>query len=172
MWTNILLFLLFGGIFAFAFGGVGVLLITRYRKSREEVAQSSNWPGVTGKIEVSSAGIYSKGREIDHSDSPTYAPQIEYTYVVNGLAYRGSRIGFGDVTGTTHRAAVHAADRFPTGSACTVYYDPADPSKAVLEKKVNNSIGSIVMMLIFILLGLFACGASVWAIVNEVMNAS
>jgi hypothetical protein len=171
MWTNIILFILFGGVFTFAFGGVGVLLLTRYRKSREEVALSSGWPGVSGRIEVSYSGVFSNGRQIDHSESPTYAPHIEYTYSVNGLVYRGSRIGFGDVTGTTHRESVHAADRFPTGSACTVYYDPADPSNAVLEKKVNNSIGSLVMMLIFLLLGLFACGASVWAIINEVMKA-
>ncbi len=40
MVQNILLAILFGGVFSFCFGGVGVFLINRYRAARKEAADS------------------------------------------------------------------------------------------------------------------------------------
>jgi hypothetical protein len=55
---------------------------------------------------------------------------MEYTYEVDGQPYVGSAYGFGDETVET----VDFDAKYPIGTAVTVFYDPHNPSDAVLFK--------------------------------------
>jgi hypothetical protein len=61
---------------------------------------------------------------------------VEYTYQVNGLNYQGKYIRVGDQF-VTFRTAVDPyliPVRYPMGASVTVYYNPANPVEAGLER--------------------------------------
>jgi hypothetical protein len=65
----------------------------------------------------------------------SYRPEIEYSYTVDGVRLRNDAYAPSTVNpgGSDHWAA-EVARRYPEGAACTVYYDPADPSRSVLSR--------------------------------------
>jgi hypothetical protein len=63
-------------------------------------------------------------------------PVVLYSYQVGGRSYQGSLIAPGLEVGRTGAPARLAV--YPTGSQVTVYYNPNDPSDAVLETKVPS----------------------------------
>lgn len=71
-----------------------------------------------------------------------YFPSITYRWEVDGQSYTGSRYRLG----TTHEkyeereGAVAAASKFQNGAPIPVYYDPEDPSEAVLDKSASGGI--------------------------------
>jgi hypothetical protein len=67
-------------------------------------------------------------------DSEDYRPVVEYTYEVDGVAYRGGKIAFGPLIQFNWRGpAARAVARYPVGSVVTVYVDPANPRRASLQ---------------------------------------
>jgi hypothetical protein len=173
MIQNILLAILFGGVFTLCFGGVGVFLISRLRAAKREAAESLNWPSTPGRIIISDISMYQPSREVDSSRSPTYAPVIEYTYIVQGIEYHGKRIGFtgGGVTSGTRGDAARLIKPYPVNASIPVYFNPNNPAEAVLEHKVQSQGGLLVVTIVFLLLGVTACGISIYAILGELSKA-
>lgn len=173
MVQNILLAILFGGIFTFCFGGVGIFLITRYRAARQSVADSAKWPSTPGRITFSGVSAHVPDREVDSSRSATYEAIVEYTYTVQGVEYHGNRLGFtgGGTTSGLRSDAEKTLIPYPVGATAAVFYDPYNPSESVLQRKIQNQTAFLVMIVIFLLLGLTACGISVYAIVGEIIKA-
>lgn len=62
-------------------------------------------------------------------------PVLRYEYTVNGRQYAGTRVNAVGFSG--HRAARLAAARYPEEQDVEVWYDPRDPSRAVLEPGVT-----------------------------------
>lgn len=99
-----------------------------------EVAVSGGWSTVQG--EITSSGVEarvvrdSKGRErTEHSAA------VKYTYQVGGQTYAGDRIGFG-ATQTFSMFAKDLAGQYRAGQKVDVYYDPANPKDAVLQRSI------------------------------------
>lgn len=71
-----------------------------------------------------------------------YFPSITYRWEVDGQSYTGSRYQLG----TTHEKykerdeAVAAAAKYRNGAPIAVYYDPEDPSQAVLDKSASGAV--------------------------------
>ena len=63
----------------------------------------------------------------------TEYPVVQYSYQVGGQAYQGMKIAPGPEVGGTGARKVVA--RYPAGAQVMVFYDPQNPSDAVLEKK-------------------------------------
>ncbi len=62
-------------------------------------------------------------------------PVLRYEYSVNGRRYVATQV---NATGfASNRAARRAAARYPEGQAVAVWYEPRDPSRAVLEPGVT-----------------------------------
>jgi hypothetical protein len=58
-----------------------------------------------------------------------------YRHSPAGNTYQGERISFGERIGDSDSdVAGIGADPYPTGSTVEVFYDPADPANAVLER--------------------------------------
>lgn len=103
--------------------------------------RSSNWPTAEGKITYSSLRSQS-------------FPGLWYEYSVQGARYVAEhhRVG-GNATPFTSVAKA-ASERYPEGRAVKVYYNPNDPSQAVLEPGVWYG------NLVFPLVGLIVLGSA------------
>ncbi|MFM9996229.1 MAG: DUF3592 domain-containing protein [Phycisphaerales bacterium] len=115
-----LLFTAFAVVFEVSFSYSGSA-----SKVREQRA-SASWPGVQGTV-VSARAIERRKR-----GGPTFRPEIEYDYTVNGTVHRSDRYRVMHNWRTTSLAEELVA-RHPPGAAVTVYYDPSDPARAVLS---------------------------------------
>jgi hypothetical protein len=79
-------------------------------------------------------------------DGPTYGIDVEYAYQVAGQPYTSDRVR--DLPMWGRGSAMRFADDHPPGSRVTVFYDPDDPSDAVLEPGVG---GAELFQLLFLL---------------------
>lgn len=126
--------------------------------------EARSWPEVEGRVISTTIRIE---RDIAHGPKATraqreqlrqYYPSVTYGWTVDGKSYTGSRYQLG----TTHEKyreradAKQAAARFPAGSAIPVYYDPGDPSQAVLDRSTSFAV------YVPLTLGLFILGTA-WA---------
>jgi hypothetical protein len=143
--------LLIVGLLILALGIPGACHITR--KYRRKADATTSWPNTKGVI------LSSKVKEPPRSSSgsgrtqATHVPRIRYTYTVNGRKYEGSRHTIGHVKGKT--ASEELVARFPKGKIVTVYYDPKDPSQAVLVRGMGGSNPFRYGMLLVVIMGLF-----------------
>jgi hypothetical protein len=89
---------------------------------------SEHWPRTLGSIVTSRVSVEYDG------DGPIYDADIRYRYVVDGHEYTCDRVRFGGFWSFSwRRAADTFTERFPVGAPVTVAYDPAQPSRGVLE---------------------------------------
>ena len=90
------------------------------------------WPSIQGRI-TSSRLVAVKGK------STSYEPRVGYEYSVAGQAYTGNRIWFGWPLAAGSEAegwaVVHS---YQVGAPVEVFYDPASPADAVLERRVRT----------------------------------
>jgi hypothetical protein len=86
-----------------------------------------DWSSVPGKM-LTSKVVYKSGANRYTS------PAVTYAYEVAGKAYQGETILPGWIKGSGPKVAQRIVARYPKGAQVTVHYDPADPSKACLER--------------------------------------
>ena len=129
-----------------------------YREARAMAA----WPGTPGRIvasEVVTAQF--RGRAL------RYAPavRIAYSYTVDGEVYLSERVGVETLPVEAGDAAGQRLLRdYPLSAAVTVYYDPADPANAVLEREPPT--GGFAAGMGLIVLGLVVAGIR-WLLRNR-----
>jgi hypothetical protein len=112
--------------------GIVVVMVLKYR----EVRRAQLWLTTAGTVVTSTVA----SRILSPSDpgynpgdtNVTNEPRVEYEYTVAGKKYRGRRIDLGEKTSSYELESI--LDRYPLGMAVTVYYDPADPNTAVLDR--------------------------------------
>ena len=111
---------------------------------RRKMAAVSQWPSVMGTVMMSQI----EWRSSSESGSTAY-PVVQYSYQVNGQAYQGYKLAPGPEVGGTGANKVVA--RYPAGAQVMVFYNPQNPSEAVLEKKAPAQ------WLMWLLLVIFDC---------------
>ena len=94
-----------------------------------------SWPQVNGQI-VSSE-LIGQGSELG-----LCGLDFQYSYEVQGQTYFADRIDFGEPVATFKRDIVlrQIQEKYKPDSSVTVYYDPDNPSNAVLERDVQPGI--------------------------------
>lgn len=155
---NALILIIFVGLFVIAFIGIGAALIFYSLRSRKKAEASQAWPSTNGQITESRvAHSTSTDSEGDRSDS--YSPSVRYSYQVMGQTYTGKNIGFGAQTSYNRPAKAEAAlEQYPAGGVVTVYYNPEDPSDAVLARQAGGANLTLVIGIVFLVIGLsLAC---------------
>jgi hypothetical protein len=92
--------------------------------------------------------------------APSYGIDLRYRYEVLGRSYFGDRASFGRLSfGGGEGTAESLVRKYPAGSAVDVHYDPARPTKSVLQvgwtwsAVVRASLGLLVLIGVFILGG-------------------
>jgi hypothetical protein len=116
----------FVGIVAFVM--IGVVTLAVVVKLRE-VRAAASWPAAKGRVRR--AGVQPRQKKQSRS-TLSNVPAIEYEYEVAGRRYTGSRITLGETIAGGDIAPM--LERYWVGAPVTVFYDPSDPSKAVLER--------------------------------------
>lgn len=117
-------FLLVGGsflLFGLLFAGLGLLL-------NGAGLESENWPTVEGTITVSRVRSYE-----DSDQNTMYEADVEYDYIAKDRRLTGNRITAIAVANSSRRVIEDLIAPYPVGSAVTVYYDPDNPERSVLE---------------------------------------
>jgi len=109
-----------GGLSFLALGIAFLWLGLRLRKFAQ---RTLSWPQASGKIVESRADIQGVG------DDFTKKARIVYSYEVNGTPFNGSRLG-----GTGMQTPDMLVKKYPVGATVQVFFDPADPASAVLER--------------------------------------
>ncbi|MER8577749.1 DUF3592 domain-containing protein [Mesorhizobium sp. M1423] len=106
-----------------------------------EVRAVSRWSPTPGKIissrvearEVTSSGSGSDSRG---STEMRNFPAITFEYKVNGKKFRSSHYSVQENLGNF--AVAETLAKFPNGAGVTVFYNPADPAKAVIERTMPD----------------------------------
>jgi hypothetical protein len=99
-------------------------------KQRDAVRTAAlAWQTTTGRVLKSRV-------EVSGGDNASVSPRVVYAYDVNGRAYQSDQIRAGDkiMTISSSGDAYQTIDRYPAGSIVTVYYNPANPQEAALER--------------------------------------
>lgn len=113
-------------VFWFAmFFGVSCFLLWK------DISAYLTYRQTTGTV-LSKRIVTVKGGEND-----TFRPEITYSYEVDGKKYQSARYRATEVGSSAVSFSEKVLARYQVGSQCTVYYDPKDPSKAVLTVAVS-----------------------------------
>lgn len=137
---------LFGLLVGGAFVGL-FIFATLYKYV--EVRLASQWPAAPGRV-VSSKSISRRVGEIGGDEKDVEVRnfvEVIYEYEVRGRKLRGARVGIGEDLGNFQIEETLA--RYPAGVSVMVFYNPAKPTEAVLER--NAPEGIFRFMAIFIL---------------------
>ena len=115
---------------------------------RKKMAAVSQWPSTMGTVMASTI----EWRSSSEGGSTAY-PVVQYSYQVNGQAYQSYKLAPGPEVGGTGAKKVVA--RYPAGAQVMVFYDPQNPSDAVLERKAP---AQWLMWLILVIFDCALCG--------------
>ena len=107
-----------------------------------------SWHNTSGTITASSVEVHHSGR-----GATTSRPRIEYRYRVGEREYTGDRYNFLEISSNGPETG-RVTGQYQPGSPVTVYYDPDDPSRAVLESGIPSMAWGLATFLQpFILIG-------------------
>jgi hypothetical protein len=115
---------------------------------RRKMAAVSQWPSTMGTVNAS----YLERRSSSEGGSTNY-PVVQYSYQMGGQVYQSTKLAPGPEVGGTGAGKVVA--RYPEGAQVMVFYNPQNPSEAVLERKAP---AQWLMWLLLILFDCILCG--------------
>jgi hypothetical protein len=138
----------------------GIVRISNGMQTRWEGKAANAWPTTVGY--VTDAWISERSVTTGRTSRPDYSPRLRYEYVVNGRRYEGDRIRAGQEGFSARWRATAILTRYQIGTEVTVYYDPDDPGRAVLEPGWNwmDSYGRLLIGTCFSAIGLLALGVA------------
>ena len=140
--------LLIVGIIGFVFLILNAVFLGIIFFMRRKMAAVSQWPSTMGTVVISTI----EQRSSSEGGYTNY-PVVQYSYQVGGQAYQGVKLAPGPEVGGTGAGKVVA--RYPAGAQVMVFYNPHNPSDAVLERKAP---AQWVMWLILIIFDCTLCG--------------
>lgn len=133
----------------FAVGGLALMVLMAYLHLT--AASTASWSSTEGRITGGVVRRHVLGenarvrvrftRPSDESPSVQFAPSVTYRYSVAGQTLTSNRYRIGEgipMFNTREEAQAYLRENYPGGRKVTVYYNPQDPSDAVLETGVTN----------------------------------
>lgn len=123
-------------IFGTVFVGVGLAIALGAAWLLERAAAPAEWPTTAGLVITSEVA---SGTDTD--GTRLYWPNVEYRYGVNDSTYVGTRVRAILTRTSSDGPARRVVARYPAGAAVTVFYDPADPSSALLDTDTGAIVG-------------------------------
>jgi hypothetical protein len=148
------------GVIAFFFLILNVVFLGIIFFMRRRMAAVSQWPTTMGAVNAS----YLERRRSSNDSGSTNYPVVQYSYRVGGQTYQGMKIAPGPEVGGTGAGKV--VERYPAGAQVMVFYNPQNPSDAVLETKAP---AQWIMWLILIIFDVALCGVIpiIWWAMNQ-----
>jgi len=115
-----------------------------------ERLNSNDWPQVTG--EVTKSEVTQRTRR--HKNGKTikvYSAKVHYQYTTDGKPYNNQSVMLADRQEANIQAAIEK--QYPVGKKFNVYYNPENPSDAVLEPGLTTDH---IITGLFLLVSIFA----------------
>lgn len=143
-----------GAIFIICvFASFPLLILVAFIVKMVEVHKAKRWLVTEGKVLISRVErVNATGNPKFQPTSPvTNEPLVEYEYVVDGQKHRCRRISIGEKIPACELESTLA--KYPVGAKVTVYYDPGNPDKALLERDLPMGMmmgGLGCLMLLFV----------------------
>jgi hypothetical protein len=137
-------------VVAFMLAFPGIIAVAAVAKAGE-MKRAASWPTASGRITRSELA------DGEYQERQVRIPRVEYQYKVGSAKKVGKRVNLAEVV--TGVAAKEAVARYPVGAAVEVYYNPADPSEAVLEVEAPPEIMRFAWGLVAFLTAAIALGA-------------
>ncbi|MEM1058304.1 MAG: DUF3592 domain-containing protein [Verrucomicrobiota bacterium] len=117
-------------------------------------------------LETTGVVTHSEVDRRSDSDGTTYSADIRYDYEVKGQTYTHDKHAYGAMGSSDYDLAHGVVRRFAEGKEVTVYYNPADPQDAVLDRSFESIPWFMLLFLTpfnLVMLGLWAgCGYGVY----------
>lgn len=154
------------GIFILVFIGGGGYMIYRSIQDRKKAKASLTWPSTQGRV-IESRVVENRSTDSDGDTSTTYRPYIKYEYQVVGATFTSDKLAIGPAVSTSnYRKSAEKVQKLPVGAAVTVFYNPDDPTDAVLEQRSNAKL-LLILGIVFAAVGLcFLCPGAAYLIYN------
>ena len=129
---------------ALVIGGFGLAVLAIVVASLREAAAMKRWPVAQGRVLSSKVQEYresiSRGTGGPRDRMTLYQPVLLYEYEVAGKRFQGSRIAQSPgLNRGVPEFAEKLVERYPSGSAVMVRYNPKRPDESVLEPRVPAS---------------------------------
>ena len=129
-------------VYAMLLAPLGLILVAAAWKTLQ-VRAAREWPSTAGKVMISAAEVrdvkvLDSSREDGHRIDKRNFANIVYEYAARGETLRNNRVSLGEDRGNFEVAETLA--RYPVGKAVTVYYNPAHPHEAVLERDLPKGL--------------------------------
>lgn len=133
--------------------GMGLFALLIALASSREAENTRNWKSTSGRIE--SSGVEQFQTLSDSGKTLRWRTmqraQVIYTYKVNGREYRGDKVAEGWKSSASFGFfAKRAAAKYPESAPVEVFYDPANPARALLDRRLKG--GGFTYLIAFALL--------------------
>ena len=114
-------------------GLVGLVLVGAGAEELWRTLPTLTWPTTPGQVTAAHITEDRVGTYVGkYANSAVTAPRLHmrYRYRIGPLSYEGQVL---DLLSPARRSAAADLRRYPVGTPVTVYYDPSNPARAVLE---------------------------------------
>ena len=101
---------------------------------------SRKWPVVEGTITQSWVRKWKQVKNGSQTSTYHYAPEVRYSYYVNGRELYGRNICFGREWNTSGGAADHTIAKYPVGKKVQVWHHPQRTELTTLETSASNRV--------------------------------
>jgi hypothetical protein len=145
-----------GLVFGFVFGLVGVIFLIVGLITRSKTQTAKSWPTAQGTIVSTELREHNDDDSESGSSTVLFEPVVMYSYQAMGVACSGKKIGYG-TDRLDRSSAQKKINQYPAGSRVTVYYNPENPSEAVLEVNGTGSKVFLILGIVFLVLGVILC---------------
>ena len=141
---------LFFGVFAL----FGLFFLSFFGQALWQAVTARGWQPVSCTV-ISSQVVTSSG-----SDSDTHRVAVSFTYEVDGRSYRSDRYQFmtGSSSGYDRKARI--VSRLPPGTVTDCWFDPEQPSSAVMNRGLTGDMAFALIPLLFVAIGAIGMTAS------------
>src|SRR5262245_35422989 len=116
---------------------IGIILLATIVKLRQQKI-ASKWPQTSGQVVQSKIEAREK-RNMDGGTTTGNYPLVVYEYEIEGKKYTCKKISVGEEAADFMVQETIA--KYPVGMTVPVYYNPANPREAVLERDLPTGFG-------------------------------
>ena len=135
-------------------GAVTFAILSKMR----EVRRAATWTKGSAHI-VRSERATEERKRADKTMQVMTVAAVEYEYSVGFDKFHGNRISIGEITPNSPEVDA-ALKRYPVGAGVFVYYNPADPREAVLERELPKGFAFI--WIFVAVLAVVCVGGALW----------
>lgn len=143
---------------------IAVVFLALARRGSRQTQAVQDWMETQGRI--LHADVQARRSRSGTGYSTSYYPLVVYEYEVGGRRYQSQQIRAGHQVGLGFAGMVqNQVAKYPIGATVPVYFNPNDPSQAVLDKSgsmATSIFSGVALFIIIMLLGtvIFMAGLS------------